>query len=106
MPFAAHGCASRIVSFGVKKNPVPTSRRFCASASVMLLKPPIEIGRPPDIGSVIGGAFTPQDVDVTGHNPSPVAQALAYPDILSIPLERPHLSKDAKGEVCVHLHEA
>ena len=70
----------------------------------MLLKPPIEIGRPPDIGSVIGGAFTPQDVDVTGHNPSPVAQALAYPDILSIPLERPHLSKDAKEKsVCTFM---
>jgi len=73
MPFAAHGCASRVVSFGVEKNPLPPPRRFRASASIMLLEPPVEIGCPPDIGSVIASAFASQDVNVTVHDSSRVA---------------------------------
>ena len=73
MPFAAHGCASRVVSFGVEKNPLPPPRRFRASASIMLLEPPVEIGCPPDIGSVIASAFASQDVNVTVHDSSRLA---------------------------------
>jgi hypothetical protein len=46
IPFAAHGCASRIVSLGVEKNPVPSSRRICTNARSMLLETAIEIDGP------------------------------------------------------------
>jgi len=67
IPFAADGCASRIVSLGVEKNPVPSSRRICTNACGMLLETAIEIGGPPNIGWVRATAFASQDVNVIAY---------------------------------------
>ncbi len=68
MPFAAHGCASSMVSFGVEKNATSSPRRFCASTRVMLLKTPAKIGRPPNVGLVFSPALVSKNVDVTVHD--------------------------------------
>jgi hypothetical protein len=68
MPFAAHGRASTVIPFGVKQYPGPTSRRFCASTGVVLVKAALEICGPSNVGSVGPSAIAPKDVNVTVHD--------------------------------------
>ena len=79
MPFTAHGRTSRIVTFGVEKNPSASSRRFGSGADIMLLEAPIEIDRPADISSISAAATASQDVNVAVHDSSVIRAGPAQP---------------------------
>ena len=67
MPFPAHGSAARRVFFHMYQFPSPSARRTRADAGIVLGKTPIDIERPPDIGSLATLSGAAEDVDEARH---------------------------------------
>lgn len=104
MPFAAHRLATRCPAFGVEQTPIAAAGRFRSRAAVVLAQPPLEIGRPADIGSIALPISAAQDVDETSHQPmvrtpADINPVFPFLDFLCDPMSRSLEPDRSKGRL-------